>query len=212
MPHFIELNHYAIVNWSRFGIVIFLERFHPNEHRMNVDFKKLGDGSERISMCVHPDRQEFFLLAPSFLPCRNKLATAFFTFVALFALYKVQTLRGEMLWKNFSQYHFITLNRDKSGQLFIFSKKFNGSTFAKALPTRKTMEYYSIILFYHIIPGQIGTTLFFLQISVKFFTKTFRTIFPAHRLLNLHPTHLVLKAINHNLLYQRLLHLLDVAI
>ena len=88
MPHFIEFNHYAIVNWSRFGIVLFCKTLHPNERRMNVDFKKLGDGPERISMCIHPDRQKFFLIAPSFLPCRNKLATAFFTFVALFALYK----------------------------------------------------------------------------------------------------------------------------
>ena len=70
--------------WNSF----FRKTLHPNERRMNVDFKKLGDGSERISMCVHPDRQEFFLFAPAFIPCRNKLATAFFTFVALFALYK----------------------------------------------------------------------------------------------------------------------------
>ncbi len=88
MPHFIEFNYDVIVNWRRFGIVIFCKRFYPNERRVNVDCKKLGNGPERISVCIYPDCQTFFLLAPSFMLYQHKLAGAFFIFhVLYFTLY-----------------------------------------------------------------------------------------------------------------------------
>ena len=73
------------------------------------------------------------------------------------------------------------------------------------------MKKISTIPFYHIRPGQIGTTLFFIQISVKFFTKAFCSIFSSNSPLNLQPTHVTLKSVNHNLFYQRLLHALNIA-
>ena len=88
MPHFIKFNHYAIVDRSQLGIVLFCKSFHPNERRVNVDVEKFGNGSERITVWVYPDRQEFFLLAPSFMPCWRKLAAAFFVHVEALALYK----------------------------------------------------------------------------------------------------------------------------
>ena len=69
------------------------------------------------------------------------------------------------------------------------------------------MKKFSTIPFYHIRPGQIGTTLFFIQISVKFFTKAFCSIFSSNSPLNLQPTHVTLN----NLFYHRLLHALNIA-
>ncbi len=38
MPHFIELNHYAIISWNGFRVVIFCKLFHSDENRLGANF------------------------------------------------------------------------------------------------------------------------------------------------------------------------------
>ena len=114
--------------------------------------------------------------------------------------------------KKISTIPFYHIRPGQIGTTFYFFLKINRSTSSKVLLTRKALEYYSMILFYHTIPGQIRTTLFFIQISVKFFTKAFCSIFSSNSPLNLQPAYVTLKSVNHNLFYQRLLHALNIAV
>lgn len=67
MPHFIELNHHAIACWCRLRIVIFCKRSHPNERRVNVDFKKFGNGSDEYPCAYIKTARSFScLLHPLF--------------------------------------------------------------------------------------------------------------------------------------------------